>query len=311
MTRVSRSSSNTVVPSPDIFQPPASGSVPASSPSVTDHLEVAAASPAPKFEIAHLKHAFPANLDVTGTLSDRLTRFAARWPKHVRIVPNIGFAFSEGGVTKQRSLVVISPGNEYTSPLGERKALRADYLRAVSAGSISFPMQNAPYHLYARVGSNCYDLNASEFREREQEMRTPILEPLVELSPKEMARVAEYFELARDDKRAVFGSFTVAGGPTEVTGTLADNRPKDGLHNCTSWITMAPIGADGEQLRDLVKAPRGMIIYDNPGWWGKYLLAGSTSPRCEHAVLWVKESIDEVAAALTPGSTMSWNYNEK
>ncbi len=213
-------------------------------------------------------------------------------------------------------MVVIANQNEAGVKLSdvEQAALVKDYIRAIGANTVSYPLSEGAGHLYSRIGEKKLDFCFGGMTKRDYNPNGyRSLESIVELSPDEMRNLATYAGNSMKTTAATLGGFTAGAGPSKGSkSTLEDNKPTDPAekHNCTSWMAMAPIGPGGQQLRELVGAG-GWQVHDNPGWWSKYLTSASRSPRTENVVFWENKKLSEATASITPGSTFRWTFGER
>ena len=120
------------------------------------------------------------------------------------------------------------------------------YLKMGNKNVVEFFVRSGFHHLYTRVPgknpngagdkqwvfSRITGLSRTEWRQSSSEQ----VSVLVELSDKEMGRLNSYLDKARENPSKVIGKFVYAGG-----------RPPT-ASNCTSYISCAPVGDNGESL---------------------------------------------------------------
>ena len=120
------------------------------------------------------------------------------------------------------------------------------YLKLGKKNVVEFFVRSGFHHLYTRVPGKAPDgaadkqwvfsritgLSRTEWRQSSSEQ----VSVLVELSDKEMGRLNSYLDKARENPSKVIGKFVYAGG-----------RPPT-ASNCTSYISCAPVGDNGESL---------------------------------------------------------------
>jgi len=120
------------------------------------------------------------------------------------------------------------------------------YLNLGKKNVVEFFVRSGFHHLYTRVPgknpaggadkqwvfSRISGLSRTEWRKSTSEQ----VSVLVELTDKEMGRLNQYLDKARENPSKMLGKFVYAGG-----------RPPN-ASNCTSYITCAPVGDRGESL---------------------------------------------------------------
>ena len=120
------------------------------------------------------------------------------------------------------------------------------YLKMGNKNVVEFFVRSGFHHLYTRVPgknpngagdkqwvfSRITGLSRTEWRQSSGEQ----VSVLVELTDKEMGRLNQYLDKARENPSQVLGKFVYAGG-----------RPPN-ASNCTSYITCAAVGDRGESL---------------------------------------------------------------
>lgn len=256
-------------------------------------------------ERSTLRSGFPESLRGGLPLTARLESLAARWPGHARLVPDIPFAFGKG--SQYRSVLVLAP-HGLEDEAWER--FRQDYLDEIGADTISFPCRLRAEHLRTRLGALALALSAEGVRVDfyEPPWKRRRMEAVVELHPEEIIRLRRYVGAVIDDTLGMLGPITLGAGCRKTVGRLEDNRPGDGgEHNCTTWITLAPVGGNGEDLATLVQMPESWNSHDNPGWWSMFLTGASRSPRTHTVVYWTDLPLTEDPTA--PGETIPWDFN--
>ncbi len=251
---------------------------------------------------------FPSSLS-TGSLRTRVTRFLGKWPRNAKLVDDVVFKLEAGGSTYEGRRQVLVVSTKGMSEAAQARLLR-DYLAAFGRGTVSFPLTRSAGHLHTRLGTkdlgfiNEVDIEAYRLGGSER------LEPIVELTPQEEARLRTYVEQAFRRPTRVLGDFGYDGaGSGQTRGRLDDNRPLRGeQHNCTSWMATAPVGPRGEPLFELVGSRSGWNIHTNPGWWSNFLMVSSPVERVPMAVFWTQQSLAEASHAVRPGRHFEWDF---
>jgi len=258
------------------------------------------------FEPSTLESGFPESLRRDAPLKVRLDEFRSRWPGHVRLVEDVPFAF---GKSSQRRSVLVLAMNGLTDV--EFESFRQDYLNSIGSDTISFPCRLRAEHLRTRVGALALALSPEGVRVDfyAPPWRRRRMEAVIELRPNEMDRLRRYIGAVVDDTLGMLGPITLGTGCRTSVGSLDDNRPKATpyKHNCTTWITLAPVCEDGRDLATLVEMPPSWTSHDNPGWWSMFLTGASRSPRVHTVVYWSDLPLEEEPCA--SGEMISWDFN--
>jgi hypothetical protein len=182
----------------------------------------------------------------------------------------------------------------------------------MGSDTISFPLREAAEHLRTRIGTLAFALSPEGMRvdEYQAPWRRRRMEAVLTLDHDEMLRLRRAVGAVIDDTLGVLGPITLEAGCRTTLAHLEDNRPRDGgAHNCTTWVTLAPIGAGGEDLATLAHMPPQWTSHDNPGWWSMFLTGASRSPRANTVVYWTDRPLDEEPCA--PGLAIPWDYNPR
>lgn len=256
-------------------------------------------------ERSSLQSGFPETLRRDGPLRRRLESFVARWPAHARLVEDVPFVFGRGS---QRRTVLVLATLGLEDETWDR--FRQDYGDTVGADTISFPCRHRAEHLRTRLGTLALALSAEGVRVDfyEPPWRRRRLEPVIELVPEEVARLRQYMGAVVDDTLGMLGPITLGPGCRKARGDLRDNRPADGgQHNCTTWVTLAPVGEDGRDLATLVRMPDSWSSHDNPGWWSMFLTGASRSERAHTVIYWTDLPLAEEPCAT--GEPIDWDFN--
>jgi len=248
---------------------------------------------------------FPTSLRSRPGLVQRLHELVIRWPGHAQVVEQVPFVFQQQSQTR-RVLLLAPSGLED----GDFERFRLDYLDTIGADTLSFPCRQRAEHLRARVGHLALALSAEGVRVDfyQPPWKRRRMEAVIELEPPEMERLRSYFGAVLEDTLGLLGPITLGPGCRAACGRLDDNRPSDGgLHNCTTWVTLAPVCPDGRDLATLVEMPASWNSHDNPGWWNMFLTGASRSPRVHTVVYWTDRQLEQEPC--NSGNPIAWDFN--
>lgn len=258
-----------------------------------------------------------------GPLPQRIQELIQKYPNHIALVDNVQIEpikstydsdynlvreLSPEGFRGQNKLLVVSlkdTSREF------RDQLYKDYISAISFRTVSFPLSERGGHLYTRFGAKTYD-KIWTFTKSEYYMSGGRLEPLIELNEAEFNNLANYIDNVTKNHSDVLNSFDNNGINQPIANsTLFSNKSDRGEnHNCTSWITTARIGVNGETLQELV----GGVQYNigtNPGWWSNFLNSVANRNKVPFAVYFNSEkSLNEISEMLNATGTkkLEWDY---
>ena len=256
-------------------------------------------------ERSSLQSGFPESLQSALPLEARLQALVARWPDHARLVPEVPFVFGKG--TQLRTVLVLAPNGLEE---GEWECFGRDYVDTVGADTLSFPCRLRAEHLRTRLGALALALSAEGVRVDyyQPPWKRRRMEALLQLQPEEVGRLRRYIGAVVDDVLGMLGPITLGAGCRKTVGRLDDNRPADGgEHNCTTWITLAPLGDRGQDLATLAEMPDRWNSHDNPGWWSMFLTGASRSRRAQTVVYWTDLPLSEEPCA--SGLAIPWDFN--
>lgn len=256
-------------------------------------------------EAGPLADSFPEKI-WAGELKDRVDLLMQRYPDRIKKFDGIKFQFNNqpGG---RRDVIAISLNGLDDEA---KQALINDYLAAVSENTVSFPLSEQAGHLYTRVGNRSYDFLGSIDADPYPLPYSNRLESFVELESDEFMRLRTYVDNAKENTDDVVGDFTMGGAADGTNGTLTNNVPTTGGHNCTSWMCTAPIGDGGESLHQLTGAPVSHNVHTNPGWWSSWLSNYAQRDRVPFLVYLSNDSVDDVTQRFSDPNSFQWNFGE-
>lgn len=245
----------------------------------------------------------------SGSLLNRMEELQARWPNNIKKVKNVKLKvdmMDSGSATRDQDIIVIS-----FKDLNQTKQteLMEDYLSSIAENSLSFPLGRGAGHLYTRVGKKTLDnlrgVNVNDYRLPSWDDR---LETVIALNEKEFENLRWYTEHASTNSNKTVGKWDY-DGTQETIGKINDNQCAVGKgHNCTSWMGYAPIGENGEPLKEMIGA-YGWDIARNPGWMTAYIHAYTPKSRFPFAIFMSNKSMSEIDDILESGKDFQWDYN--
>lgn len=235
-------------------------------------------------------------------------------PVRMAWVDDVRFRLTVRGekVKTGRRMLVIS-----THGLGavERELLRARYLETFGRGYVSFPLKERAKHLMTRIDERVFNNGRAvvnwipRFRTRSYAIpRSRALEVMIALSPAEEANLQTYLANIKRHRMRTIGRFTMEGHQY-TTAKLDHNVTLEGGHNCSSWIALAPIGAGGEALMELLGGDRALEVGTNPGWWTNWLAATAPAARIPQVLHWTPLPLSEALATIPSGKNFAWDFN--
>jgi hypothetical protein len=259
--------------------------------------------------VVPLEDAFRSTVKTTGTLNERMSGLQTRWPSNVKFVKNVKMKVNLGTGDNLRSqdFFVIS-----LDGLDEAKQaeLLNDYLDSIAHNSVSFPLGSEAGHLFTRVGTKTYDnlwgLHVNEYRTPNSDR----LETVLSLSDHEMENLRWYTHHAEKNHANVVGDFFYEGTKTSE-GKLDKNLatcPTSNGHNCTSWMGLAPIGENGEPLKELIGA-HAWDIARNPGWMTAYIHARTPQARTPFNVFISTSDFSFLDDMIATDKVLEWRYD--
>ncbi|MFZ4714563.1 MAG: hypothetical protein ACOYL6_12650 [Bacteriovoracaceae bacterium] len=260
----------------------------------------------PKVEIP-LAHAFPDEL-IQGPLLERAQSLLQLWPNNVRLIEDVIVKSSShvGDFERKKKFLVLSFDGLSDNKIAQ---LKKDYTSYLSYNAVSMPMGKGTGHLYTRVGNKVFDHDLTGFKSVEYEfsLYSERMESFISLSDQEFNHLRWYIHSIEKNYEEAMGSFSI-DGPHSSQGKLDQNRGVGCSHNCTTWLTLAPVGDEGQSLKSLIKG-KNYDIHRDPGWWTLYLQTKSPDERSPFVVYMADKSWNEIEQKIAPNKVFSWNYN--
>ena len=140
-----------------------------------------------------------------------------------------------------------------------RGTVEHDYLKQLSPNVVEFSISPRYHHLYVRLGNMSYDnwpganhglpAHISARRWSTAAAATDRVAVLVQLKTSEMARLRTWIDGGVNTPLECLGMFNYGGGDPWATGRAMSST-------CTSWMSYAPIGDNGETLGELAGVGR-------------------------------------------------------
>lgn len=231
-------------------------------------------SPIPKNPFSH---ALPEDMIKQGDLIERAKTFEQLYPENVKLVDDVMLEIdtSSGMFQQSKKVLVISVPSEAEAAAQFLK----DYHKHFSHNAVSF---SGSGHLYTKMGTKTLD-HLNGVNEKDYYISTSEhFETLVQLSDEEFNNLKMYAHYSTKKYKQTIGGFTY-DGTMRSKGELKNNCGIGSKHNCTSWITLAPIGNNGESIKELVGAS-AWDVHRNPGWWQAFLGGKTSSERVPFVV---------------------------
>lgn len=244
--------------------------------------------------------AMPNEMVTAGSLNDRAKAFAELYPENIKMVEDVKLEVAATGMNyegKRNVLVISIPPNDQN--------FSKEFIKYFSNNLISF---TGGGHLYSRIGSKVLDHTFTGINERDFNIsNNDHFETMFSLSDNEFLNLKRYAEYSTENYKATVGKFEY-DGPMQVEGQLNKNCGLDKGHNCTSWITTAPIGDGGENLKQLL----GLGAYDihrNPGWWQTYLATRASEERVPFVVYFTSAPLATALEKIKSNEVAPLGYN--
>lgn len=246
---------------------------------------------------------FPESIITEGTLIERMTQFQNKWPDNVKLVKNVKMKvdFKTNKKTRSQDFLVVT-----TNGLDEvqKVEMAKDYLDSISHNTMEFFGKN---HLYTRVGTKSLDyveqVDVADFKFSNSDR----IQTVLELSPQELDNLRWYTYHATTNYDGVLGESRYEGVKVS-NGKINDNKCPVGGHNCTSWMGLAPIGKNGEPVKELIGA-NGWDIARNPGWLAAFIHAYTPKARTPFNVFSTKKDWATLDAMIATDKNFEWEYD--
>ncbi len=237
-------------------------------------------------------------------------------PKFMAYVKDVKFRISVRGEKKKtgRNLLVVSTHGLTEQ---EKQELLRRYLETFEKNWVSFPLKERASHLMTRIDRRVFNFGRllvnwiPRFRRKSFQIpKSPVLETLVRLDPKEWENLQKYLENILHKRNKTIGGFHMNG--TQFSrGAIDDNRPVRGKHNCSSWIATAPIGNKQEALLELLGGDRNLEIGTNPGWWTNWISATANEQRVPVLIHWTPKPLEKALSEISSGANFPWDFRRK
>jgi hypothetical protein len=186
----------------------------------------------------------------------------------------------------------------------------ADYLRMIGRDTISFPLSEHAGHLYVRFGNKSFDYMDPLDMHNYEKPNSYRLEPVIQLTRGEEQKLAQYFRNATDNSQKTLGDFEY-DGTYNTRGSLKNNKCRGRAgHNCTTWISTAPIGPDQQKLLELVGGTVKQDIGANPGWWSGFLNTKAKKSRVPFSVFFsANTNLKDTLKKVPDGGELVWDFS--
>ena len=254
-----------------------------------------------------LAHAFPHQVK-KGTILERAQGLVSRWSKNIKVIEDVIVKVSTpaGDLEKKKKFLVISFDGLSDSQI---ELLKKDYVESLSHNAISMPLGKSTAHLYTRIGAKVYDHDISGFKSSDYDfsLLSERMEAFVTFSDEEFLNFRQYVQNIETHYKETIGDFSLQG-PMESGGQVSSNLGLGCSHNCTTWLTLAPVGNEGQTLKSLVKG-KNYDIHRDPGWWNLYLQTKSPDERNPFVVYMADKSFAEIEKKVSSHQVFDWNYN--
>lgn len=228
-----------------------------------------------------------------------------------RLVSNLKFSLKERRrkrYTKERPVLFISLKDVDPEKISLLKKSYDD----LHQGFVSFPIKERSKHLMVRYADQIYNFGywpipwVSQFRVWPSRMpQRATIETMVPTLTDEQKKLIQYINNIKKNKRRVLGGFHNEGFQ-QTNNTLVNNRAFKQGHNCSSWISTAPISKDNKAFLEELGGTREHLIGTNPGWWSAWLL--SQAKRDIFAIYWDTLLIDEMLERIDQENFLIWDF---
>lgn len=245
-------------------------------------------------------HALPPDA-VIGSLTERAKSFQELYPDSVKLVDDVILEMetTAGKFQQTKKVLVVSiPSDEALMA-----QFLADYNKYFSHNAISF---SGGGHLYTKVGTKTLD-HLSKITEKEYYIsKSDHFETIVQLSDQEFQNLKTYAHYSTKKYKSTVGKFEYEG-PMTAKGAMTNNCGVGKGHNCTSWITLAPIGENAESLKQLIGAST-WDVHRNPGWWQTYLGTKANNERVPFVVYFSTGPMNTALEKIKPDAVIPMGY---
>ncbi len=233
------------------------------------------------------------------------------------VVSDVIFRYKEysNRIKSARDVLVVST---HGLTEAQKQNVLKNYLAATPNNLISFPLREKTDHLKLRIGELTFSHTYPWIRQLPKFEVEPYAFPrgrrmdvMLKLTPSEMQNIKIYIKNIRRWRFGTLGKFTDEG--TQYgRGQLNSNRALKGGHNCTSWISTAPIGANKEILLELLGGKKSHEIGTNPGWWGSWLVATAPKDRIPFITVFTTMPLEaSLATEVVTAQPFVWDYGRK
>ncbi|KYG64779.1 hypothetical protein AZI86_11280 [Bdellovibrio bacteriovorus] len=246
----------------------------------------------------------------------RLASFKNQWKDNVQVIPGVTFKYRDGEqkTNTDRDVLMISTDGLSAAQVSK---LEKDYLDMITIQAMTFPLKERASHTLVQVDGKVYNFGYnpiqyfSKFRTGDYAAASSRrLEPIVLLSRLEEVNMTKYIANIKDNKNAVLGRFRLEGDP-RTHGKIDNNKSECG-NNCTTWVTGAPIGKNGESLVWLLGGDRTVPwVQQNPGWLGSWMVGTASLERVPMVAYWTPKSIQNSLKEDFTDNTLNWDFNRK
>jgi hypothetical protein len=245
-----------------------------------------------------LKHAMPDDMLKDGTAIERASLFQEKFPDRIKILDdvNLDLTTPQGNWVKRKKVLVISVKDMDDAA---RDELVKEFNKHLSHNSV---MYSGGGHLYTKIGNKVYD-HLSGISEKDYRISLGDFSPVVTFSDAEFFNLKGYVHFARKDYKKTIGGFEY-NGTLESSGQIKNNCGIGSKHNCTSWMGLAPIGENGENIRALTGG-RGWEVHTNPMWWKGFLTTRGSEERVPFIVHFTTETVEHIETTFRQSTTVA------
>lgn len=255
--------------------------------------------------------------------AEKIAEFKAKFPKNVDLVEAVPFKkkIESSKNTSLRNVLIISSNG--LNRRGKNRLLD-EYKKFIKGDFISFSIWERTTHLFLQKDGKFFDfgfwvipywfgkeLKTKLYRFRQRKIKYPNsrrLEPVIAITKEEKANLEIYLKNLKSGYKRILGKYYDPGCQF-TNAQLNDNQAKPG-HNCTSWITTAPIGNNRECLIELLGTDRAHEIGTNPGWWAHWILYAASPERLPLVIYWSPDPLEKISSEqVNQNKVLSWDFN--